>query len=120
MNTLIHPTYHRAATFTDVENPDIIISQAELVEAIDALDGNDPDLAEKVKKICARQVPIDADNVTALWLMGKVPSTMPVFTYDPVEAKYNHLQRMVSGEITTVEYDEISKRIDEETAEQAA
>lgn len=113
MTTLIRPTLHRNATFTDVTNPHIILSSDEVEEALEKLDQNDPDVSKKTRSILSRIVPVD--SITARWLVGPVDME-PAPKYDPIDAKYAHFERMLRDEISTVEYDEISKRIDEECA----
>lgn len=113
MTTLIRPTLHRHHDFTGNDNPHMILSTDEVEEALEKLDQADPDSNEKTKSLLSRIVPVD--SITARWLVGPVDME-PAPTYDPIDAKYAHFERMVAGVITTVEYDTISARIDEECA----
>lgn len=113
MTTLIHPTYHRAATFTEVDNPDIIISTGELAEQMKtvAAGKEGPAMRLAIDALVARQVPMHP--IAARFIMGKVESTMPIFEVIE-DIKWPHFKNMCDGLITTVEYDEICRRIDED------
>lgn len=114
METLIRPAFTRH-DFTGNDSPHMILSPDEVEEALAALDPADPDVSDKTKNLLSRIVPVD--HITALWLVGPVEmNPAPVFSYDPVMAKYAHLQRMIAGEISTVELDALYAKIDQECA----
>lgn len=96
MTTLIRPTLHRNATFTGVTNPNIILSTEEGMALIEALT-EVPGAEAEVKEVFDRMVPNFKERGVSV-----------------EDWKYPHFLRMLSGEITTVEYDAIRARIDVE------